>query len=67
MKGTGELVTGTDQMPVQANTPFEKITVSTGSKEEKQTLSVIYTNHRICSEKFTSLQELSCLILLNSN
>lgn len=38
MEGTGELLTGTGQMPVQANTPFEKLTVTTGSKKRETNL-----------------------------
>jgi len=33
MTGTDELPTGTDQKPVQANSPSEKLTVVTGSKK----------------------------------
>lgn len=38
MKGTGELLTGTDQMPVEENTSFEKLTVTTGSKKRETNL-----------------------------
>lgn len=38
MKGTGELPTGTDQKPVQADIPSEKLTVITGSKEREANL-----------------------------
>lgn len=61
MKGTGELVTGTDQMPVQANTPFEKITVSTGSKERETNLKCdIHQSQNLFREVyFSSRVELS--------
>lgn len=69
MKGTGELLTGTDlnRCLFRQTPPLRSSLLPQAQRKEKQILSVISNNHRICSETLTFLQELSCLILLNSN